>query len=86
MNERLNIINENGEEIEAEILLYFNLDSTGKDYVLYTIGEVDENQMETIHASILEKTDAGYKLDTMPEDDWETVKEIMREIIRNEEE
>jgi len=42
--------------------------------------------METIHASILAKEEDGYRLETMPEDDWETVKEIMREIIRNEEE
>ena len=42
--------------------------------------------METIHASILEKDGDDYKLETMPDEDWETVKEIMREIIRNEEE
>lgn len=86
MNDKIKVINENGEEVEAEVLLYFNLESTGKDYILYTFGETDEQQMETIHASILEQTDDGYKLDTMPDEDWETVKEIMREIIRNEEE
>ena len=40
--------------------------------------------METIHASILEEVDGGYKLETMPDEDWETVKEVMRDIIRNE--
>ena len=86
MNEKIKIINEKGEEVEAEVLLYFNLERTGKDYILYTFGEVDQQQMETIHASILAKEEDGYRLETMPEDDWETVKEIMREIIRNEEE
>ena len=84
MNNKMRVINEKGEEVEAEVLLYFSLESTGKDYVLYTFGEVDEEQMETIHASILEKTDEGYNLETMPDEDCETVKELMREIIRNE--
>ena len=85
MNEKMKVINEKGEEVEAEVLLYFNLESTGKDYILYTFGEVDEEHMETIHASILGKNEEGYKLETMPDEDWESVKEVMREIIRNEE-
>ena len=84
MNEKMKVINEKGEEVEAEVLLYFSLESTGKDYILYTFGEVDEQNMETIHASILEKSSDGYNLETMSDDDWETVKELMREIIRNE--
>ncbi len=84
MNNKINVLNENGDEIEAEVLLYFSLDKTGKNYILYTFGEVDENTMETVHASILNETEDGYKLETMPDEDWETVKEVMREIIRNE--
>ncbi len=83
---KIKVLNETGEEIEAEVLLYFSLDKTGKDYILYTFSEVDDNAMETIHASILNKTEDGYKLETMPNDDWEMVKEVMREIIRNEQE
>lgn len=86
MKNKLTVISQSGEKIDAEVLLYFSLDSTGKDYVLYTFGETDGEQMETIHASILEKDGEEYKLETMPDEDWETVKEIMREIIRNEEE
>ncbi|MDO4975566.1 MAG: hypothetical protein Q4E61_04555 [Alphaproteobacteria bacterium] len=86
MKNKLTVISQNGEQIEADVLLYFSLESTGKDYVLYTFGENDSNQMETIHASIIEKNGEEYKLETMPDEDWETVKELMREIIRNEEE
>ena len=84
--EKIQVLNENGEQIEAEVLLYFSLEKTGKYYILYTFGEVDNQKMETIHASILTKTDNGYNLETMPDEDWEAVKEVMREIIRNEEE
>jgi len=86
LNNRINVLNENGEEIEAEVLLYFSLDKTGNNYILYTFNEVDEGGMETIHASILNETEDGYKLETMPDSDWEMVKEVMREIIRNEQE
>ena len=86
MKNKLTVISQNGEKIDAEVLLFFSLNSTGKDYILYTFGETDAEQMETIHASILEKDGDEYRLETMPDDDWETVKEIMREIIRNEEE
>lgn len=88
MNEtnKINVLNENGEQLEAEILLYFSLDKSKSDYVLYTFNEKDSQKMETIHASILNKTESGYSLGTMPAEDWDIVKEIMREIIRNEEE
>ncbi len=82
---KIKVINENGEEVEAEVLLYFSFDKTGKEYILYTFGEIDNQRMETIHASILNKTDEGYSIDTMPDQDWDTVKEVMRKIIRNEE-
>ncbi len=86
MTNKITVLNENGEEIEAEVLLYFSLDRTGNNYILYTFGEVDDNRMETVHASMLVEADGGYKLETMPDEDWESVKEVMREIIRNEQE
>ena len=84
MNDTIKVLNENGEEVEAEVLLYFSLHRTGSNYVLYSFKEMDTNNMETIHASILQKTENGYKLETMPDEDWEEVKEVMRNIIRNE--
>ncbi len=83
---KISVLNEKGEQIEAEVLLYFSLDRTGNNYVLYTFNEVDDQKMETIHASILKETEEGYQLEAMPDEDWDAVKEVMREIIRNEEE
>lgn len=73
----------NGEEIEAEVLLCFELEKTGKNYILYTFNEVDAQNMETIHASVIKENEKGYQLDIIPEDEWKSVKEVMREIIRN---
>lgn len=83
--QKIKVKKSNGEEIEAEVLLCFELEKTGKKYILYTFNEVDDKNMETIHASILNEDENGYRLDKMPEEDWKDVKEVMREVIRNEE-
>lgn len=82
---KIKIKKSNGTEVEAEVLLCFELEKTGKKYILYTFNEVDSQNMETIHASIINENETGYQLDTMPDEDWELVKEVMREIIRSEE-
>lgn len=81
----LKVKKSNGEEVEAEVLLCFELEKTGKKYILYTFNEIDDKDMETIHAAVLNETDEGYQLDKIPADEWKDVKEVMREIIRNEE-
>lgn len=83
--QKINVKKSNGEEAEAEVLLCFELKKTGKKYILYTFNEVDDKNMETINASILNENEKGYQLDRIPEDEWKEVKEVMREIIRNEE-
>ncbi len=83
--QKIKVKKSNGEEAQAEVLLCFELEKTGKKYILYTFNEVDDKNMETIHASILNEDENGYKLDKMPEEDWKDVKEVMREVIRNEE-
>lgn len=83
--QKIKVKKSNGEETEAEVLLCFELEKTGKKYILYTFNEIDEQKMETIHASILNEDKNGYQLDTIPDDEWKDVKEVMREIIRNEE-
>lgn len=83
--QKIKVRKSNGEETEAEVLLCFELEKTGKNYLLYTFNEVDAQKMETIHASVIKENDEGYQLDIIPEDEWKDVKEVMREIIRNEE-
>lgn len=83
--QKIKVKKSNGEEVEAEVLLCFELEKTGKNYILYTFNEVDNQRMETIHASTIKENENGYQLDTIPDDEWSMVKELMREVIRNEE-
>ena len=83
--QKMKVKKSNGEEAEAEVLLCFELEKTGKKYIIYTFNEVDAQKMETIHASVITENENGYQLDTIPDDEWTEVKDIMREIIKSEE-
>ena len=57
-----------------------------KDYILYTLNEVDENEMVKIYASELIKKDNMYSLAAIESDEeWAAVKEVMKDIARSEE-
>ena len=81
--QKIRVKKSNGTEVEAEVLLCFELEKTGNRYILYTFNEVDAQRMETIHASIIRENENGYQLDTIPNDEWKDVKEVMREIIKS---
>lgn len=81
--QKINIKKSNGEIAEAEVILCFELEKTGKNYIVYTFNELDNQNMEIIHASVITEDESGYKLDTMTSEEWESVKEIMRDMIRD---
>jgi len=83
--QKINVKKSNGQVAEAEVLLCFELEKTGKSYIIYTFNEVDAQKMETFHASVIKENENGYQLDTMSDDEWRIVKEIMRDMIRDEE-
>ena len=45
--QRIKVKKSNGTEVEAEVLLCFELEKTGNKYILYTFNEVDNQKMET---------------------------------------
>lgn len=83
--QKIKVKKSNGEETEAEVLLCFELEKTGKRYILYTENRKDNQEMITINAAVLKEDENRYQLSTIPDDEWKDVKEVMREIIRNEE-
>ena len=75
------VIDESGNEKEAEILSAFTIKKFNKNYILYTLNEVDENEMVKIYASELIEKDNMYSLD----EEWASVKEVMKDIAKSEE-
>lgn len=86
MNERekVNLIREDGSEHVAEILMNIHLDSTGKDYVIYTLNEKKENGNIVDYAATV-KVENGVEIydgiDT--EEEWTEIKKVMKETIKN---
>ena len=55
------VLDESGNEKEAEILSAFSIKKYNKNYILYTLNEVDENEMVKIYASeLIEKDKIKY--------------------------
>ncbi len=81
--QKIIVLAEDGTEKEAEVLTVFNMKSTGKDYILYTLNEVDENDMVRIYASILVEKDGTYSFEIIESDDeWILVKDVMKQMAK----
>lgn len=89
MNEKkrtIVVLDESGNEKEAEILSAFTIKKHNKNYILYTLNEVDENEMVKIYASELIEKDNMYSLAAIESDEeWTAVKEVMKDIAKSEE-
>jgi len=80
------VLDESGNEKEAEILSAFSIKKYNKNYILYTLNEVDENEMIKIYASELIEKDNMYSLGAIDSDEeWAAVKEVMKEVAKSEE-
>ena len=80
------VLDESGNEKEAEILSAFTVKKYNKNYILYTLNEVDENEMVKIYASELIEKDNMYSLGAIDSDEeWSAVKEVMKEVAKSEE-
>lgn len=79
------VLDDSGNEKEAEILSAFSIKKYNKDYILYTLNEVDENDMVKIYASELIEKDNMYSLGPIDSDEeWSAVKQVMKDIAKNE--
>lgn len=80
------VLDEQGNEKEAEVLSAFSVKKYNKNYILYTLNEVDENEMVKIYASELIEKDNMYSLGAIESDEeWAAVKEVMKEVAKSEE-
>jgi len=86
---RLTIINEDGQEIECEILFTFNSEDYEKDYVVFSpIGEeyVDDDGYPEIHAASYIPNEDGEGILTSIEDDeeWDMIEEAIASFLEAE--
>ncbi len=75
----ITVVDQNGQEREAEVITNLKLPDTGKEYIVYTFNEKDENDMLTLYASVLMEKDGMYTFEDIESDEeWVKIKEIMK--------
>ena len=71
-----------GVEKEAEIIAVFKLEENGKDYILYTFNERQDENIKIL-ASVFTKEEEGYVFENIKTDEeWEKVKEVIKELAK----
>ena len=78
----LKLIDDNGKEMEYEILGAFVLASTGKNYVVYTDNTKDENGSINVYASIYYPDDDTKFEKIETEEEWEAVEKMLETIMQ----
>ncbi len=80
------MIDENGNEVEYDILFTFESDETGKNYIVYTDNTRDETGNIEVYASIYDPDVPNCKLEAIEtEKEWkviETILETLQEEVR----
>ena len=74
-----------GTKEEVEVLLAFKFNDNGKEYVIYTKNEVDENGNITIYISNVVRNGDKVTLSTVADDgEWTRIKNVLRELSKSE--
>ena len=82
--EKFILVDETGTKKDAERLSLFKLKDNEKIYIVYTLNEIDENDMIKLYVAILNDTDGVYSLQNIEEDsEWTTVNDAMRKIAKD---
>lgn len=79
--EKIQVIDDNGNELEFEVLFTFEDDENGKKYVLYYDANEEEPQ---VFSSIYDEDGHLYPVDT-PEE-WDMIEEVFNSFIAQDEE
>ena len=75
------IINDNGEEVECEILFTYNDERTGKDYITYTDNTIDEEGNTKVYASIFNPEEENPTLLPIESDEeWGLIEAILESL------
>ncbi len=83
MEERMTfkVFDDNGKEIECEVLFTFESDETGKNYMVYTDNTKDEEGNVKVYAAIYEPDKDETKLEPIVSDhEWSIIEKILEEL------
>ncbi len=78
--EMIKVKDQNGVEREAEVVLCFEKD--GKNFIIYTFNETDENGMIILYSSMIRVENGENIFDKITPEDWTMVKNVMNSIVK----
>jgi len=80
------VVNDEGKEVECEVLFTFESDETKKNYIVYTDNTLDEEGNTKVYASIYNPDEDETKLLPIETDkEWKIIETILDE-LQNESE
>ena len=75
------VIDDEGKEVECEVLFTFESDETGKNYIVYTDNTTDEAGNTKVYASIYHPDQEETKLEPIEtEKEWKIIETILDEL------
>ena len=78
---KFKVFDDNGKEVECEVLFTFDSDETNKSYMVYTDNSVDEEGNTRVYASIYNPDEDEIKLEPIQTDkEWKIIETILQEI------
>lgn len=80
--EIIKVLDANGNERDAEVVLCFETEENNKKYAIYTFNETDENGMIALYSAEVDENSENPSFKNIEtEEEWAMVKEIMKKII-----
>ncbi len=81
----MSIIQEDGSIDEVEVVTAFEFKDTGKEYVVYTKNEKDENGNVTVYVSRVDRTSGNPQLfGVEDEEEWNRIKDVLRRLSKKD--
>lgn len=75
------VINDEGKEVECEVLFTFESDETKKNYIVYTDNTLDDEGNTKVYASIYNPDEDETKLIPIESDkEWKIIETILEEL------
>lgn len=75
------VVNDEGKEVECEVLFTFESDETKKNYIVYTDNTLDEEGNTKVYASIYNPDEDETKLLPIESDkEWKIIETILEEL------
>lgn len=82
MNKKITVSPENGQPFEADLVMAFEIIETGNKYVVYTLNEKLDNDLVKLYvAGVTNNEGKDVAKSISSEEEWNQIKEIMKEVI-----